>query len=204
MSQFNKNDKSFITNEFKSIIENNEYEIKDFIENLINKKTEDLIKLIKKSEMNIKDSCNNDMILLQEMVNNIDRKLDLLIYRDENTMDISGVMKSSSTSKKPSSISGANVATPLKYFKNKLKDTLDVFIDDGLYTQEDIDKLKESPDVKSKKSEKEIHNKIVSLLYNKIIKPDSTKFSILKNLQNEDENEDENENENENETKSDE
>lgn len=108
--------------------------------------------------------------LIQEISNSIDIKLDILCNLDNTntTANKSQVKKSKAVSKSA-------------FFKNKLKENMNEYID-ILYTEDEIKDLYSHDDVKIKKTELLKKNKVIDLLYLNITKNDAQKNTKLKNI----------------------
>ena len=109
--------------------------------------------------------------LVQEIANQINTKIDILCNIENST----NVNSTKSSTKKNKSLSKT------AFFKDKLKVNINEFIN-VLYTEDEIKKLYEHDDVKSKKTETTKKNKIIDLLYNHITKNDEEKHNKLKAL----------------------
>ena len=109
--------------------------------------------------------------LVQEIANQINTKIDILCNIENST----NVNSTKSSTKKNKSLSKT------AFFKDKLKANINEFIN-VLYTEDEIKKLYEHDDVKSKKTEITKKNKIIDLLYNHITKNDEEKHNKLKAL----------------------
>ena len=109
--------------------------------------------------------------LVQEIANQINTKIDILCNIENST----NVNSTKSSTKKNKSLSKT------AFFKDKLKANINEFIN-VLYTEDEIKKLYEHDDVKSKKTETTKKNKIIDLLYNHITKNDEEKHNKLKAL----------------------
>lgn len=109
--------------------------------------------------------------LVQEIANQINTKIDILCNIENST----NVNSTKSSTKKNKSLSKT------AFFKDKLKANINEFID-VLYTEDEIKKLYEHDDVKSKKTETTKKNKIIDLLYIHITKNDEEKHNKLKAL----------------------
>jgi len=109
--------------------------------------------------------------LVQEIANQINTKIDILCNIENST----NVNSSKNITKKNKSLSKT------AFFKDKLKVNMNEFIN-VLYTEEDIKKLYDNEEVKSKKTETTKKNKIIDILYNNITKNDEEKNNKLKSL----------------------
>jgi len=109
--------------------------------------------------------------LVQEIANQINTKIDILCNIENST----NVNSSKNITKKNKSLSKT------AFFKDKLKVNMNEFIN-VLYTEEDIKKLYDDEEVKSKKTETTKKNKIIDILYNNITKNDEEKNNKLKSL----------------------
>ena len=109
--------------------------------------------------------------LVQEIANQINTKIDILCNIENST----NVNSTKSSTKKNKSLSKT------AFFKDKIKANINEFIN-VLYTEDEIKKLYEHDDVKSKKTEITKKNKIIDLLYNHITKNDEEKHNKLKAL----------------------
>jgi hypothetical protein len=108
--------------------------------------------------------------LVQEVANQINTKLDILCN-----------IESLSNNNKSSVKNTAKPLTKLAFFKNQLKNNLNVYLNE-LYTENDIKELYENPKVKESKTELSKKTKIIELLYAKITKNNKEKDAILKNI----------------------
>jgi len=146
----------------------------DKLMNKIDELTKRITKLEKeniKFKEEIKDIIIMENSLMTEIGNKIETKLDLF-----GNMEFNETIKQSTKQTKK--------ITELVFLKQELKDDINKYID-ILYTAEDIEKLKNEKDVKSKKSDIDKNNKMISLLYNTIIKKNSHALTKLKDLKNE-------------------
>lgn len=107
--------------------------------------------------------------LVQEIANQINTKIDILCNIENST-------NTNKTSSKKS-----KVLTKTAYFKEKLKNNLNEFID-VLYTEDELKELYKNSEVSSKKTENSKKTKIIDLLYNNITKNDEDKHNKLKSL----------------------
>lgn len=107
--------------------------------------------------------------LVQEIANQINTKIDILCNIENST----NINKTASKKSK--------VLTKTAYFKEKLKNNLNEFID-VLYTEEELKELYKNSEVSSKKTENSKKTKIIDLLYNNITKNDEDKHNKLKSL----------------------
>lgn len=107
--------------------------------------------------------------LVQEIANQINTKIDILCNLENSTNTNKTISKKN------------KILTKTAYFKEKLKINLHEFLD-VLYTEEDIKKLYENPEVSTKKTENSKKTKIIDLLYNNITKNDEDKHNKLKSL----------------------
>ena len=107
--------------------------------------------------------------LVQEIANQINTKIDILCNLENSTNTNKTISKKN------------KILTKTAYFKEKLKINLHEFLD-VLYTEEDIKKLYENPEISTKKTENSKKTKIIDLLYNNITKNDEDKHNKLKSL----------------------
>jgi hypothetical protein len=107
--------------------------------------------------------------LIQEIANNIDVKLDILC-------NIEKPAPSATKSAKNVKVQTKNV-----FFKNKLKNNINEYID-VLYTADDIKELYEHPDVTKLKTEVSRKNKVIDMTYAYITKTDKAKNILLTNI----------------------
>lgn len=131
------------------------------LENTCNTKFDEIIALM-----------NHKNHIIEELVNKVETKLDIF-----TNIEMKGDTPAASA-KKPAV---ASKITTLAFLKKELTDNLLKHIDNNLYTNEDIERLKEHADVKKKKSGTDINNKIISLLHTEI-KKNTAKFKILEEL----------------------
>jgi hypothetical protein len=108
--------------------------------------------------------------LVQEIANGIDIKLDILCNLDN-----------SNASANKAQVKKSKVVSKSAFFKNKLKENINEYID-ILYTEDEIKDLYSHDDVKVKKTELLKKNKIIDLLYVNITKNDAQKNTKLKNI----------------------
>jgi len=107
--------------------------------------------------------------LVQEIANQINTKIDILCNLD-NANNNAGAKAPAKKNK---------ALTKSAFFKDKLKNNMDEFIDD-LYTKEEIDALYNNDEVKIKKTDLQKKTKIIDILYLNITKNDATKNNKLK------------------------
>jgi hypothetical protein len=107
--------------------------------------------------------------LVQEIAN-IDIKLDI----------ICNSINTKSTANK-TQVKKTKVVSKLAFFKKKLKENINEYID-VLYTEDEINDLYSRDDVKVKKTELLKKNRIIDLLYENITKNDAKKNTKLKNI----------------------
>lgn len=116
---------------------------------------------------------NHKNSIVEELFNKVETKLD--IYSNiEYSAPATGSAAASSAKKSTTKI------TSLAFLKKELTDDLLKFVD-VLYTNADIERINENSEVKKKKSESEIKNKIISILHGEI-KKDTPRFKQLEEL----------------------
>lgn len=142
----------------------NDKKIDDLV-NKINQLTEDFNKF----KTTIDDIIIMNTTLVQEIANQINTKMDILCNLETN----------STASTKPTSKKNKALTKPA-FFKDKMKVNINEFLN-ILYTHEEINKLYDHADVKSKKTETAKQNKIIDLLYSSVTK-DTEKNNKLKDL----------------------
>lgn len=120
----------------------------------LNKKIDALTALIQSDLIN--------KMKIEEMINNIETKLDLYINFDTQVKSMTTQVKTFPS--RPT------------WFKDQFALNNNVFINDGLYTSDDINELFKNKEVVKKKKDSEKIMKIGALLY-AVIKDDKTKFA---------------------------
>lgn len=104
----------------------------------------------------IREIVSHKNMMVEELINNIETKLDIYSNVEFNPT-------------KTAAKKTAAKITTLAFLKKELEGDLYKY-DGDLYSTADIDALKVHPDVKKKKSEAEINNKLISLLHTDIKK----------------------------------
>jgi hypothetical protein len=122
--------------------------------NMLEKKLEDMV------------VANNAIV--SNIANNIELKIDLLLNADKNV------------SQQKAAASGKKVKAKNAFFKEKIKEDKNVYLN-LLYSNEDVDKLMELNDVKSKKGDINKLSKMSEYLY-KQITADATKLVKLNEI----------------------
>jgi hypothetical protein len=125
------------------------------------------IKVLKAEVTVIKEGMINQQAEIREIVSHKNMMVEELINNIETKLDIYGNIEFN-PSKPPTKKTAAKITT-LAFLKKELDDDLYKYGGD-LYEDDDIDELKVHPDVKKKKSEAEIKNKLISLLHTDIKK----------------------------------
>lgn len=131
----------------------------------IEDKLNDLIKRFEKFEEEIKNIIINEKTIVSEMANSIETKIDAMSCINTN--------KSKEPVKKSRSL------TELGFLKKMMEDDENVYLNE-LYNDDDLNTIKNSDEVKKKKSEKDKFNKIISILVKDYINKDKTKKELLK------------------------
>lgn len=138
-----------------------------------NSELENITKKLDEFKLSIDNLVLSNTLLVQEIANQINVKLDILC----NMENISKTNVNNNIKKK----NAIKVLSKKEYFKKKLTNNLNEFID-VLYTNEELENIKENSEVKSKKTAVSKKNKIIELLYNLITKQDENKHTIFKQL----------------------
>lgn len=121
----------------------------------LNKKIDALTTLIQSDQIS--------KMKLEEMLNNIETKLDVMLNLDTQVKAINNSKMKAFPSK------------PI-WFKEQFSNDNHIFIKDGLYTEEEIAEQYKDKEVEKKKKEADKVMKVGQLLYN-IIKNDKDKFA---------------------------
>lgn len=125
------------------------------------------IKVMKAEITSIRESLDNQQAEIREIVSHKNAIVEELINNIEQKIDVygnAGLNPNKAAAKKTT----AKITT-LAFLKQELSDDLYKF-EDELYSANDINILKSNPEVKKKKSEAEINNKLISLLHTEIKK----------------------------------
>jgi len=133
------------------------------------------ISKLEKENVKFKEELKNMIIyensVMTEIANKIETKLDMFSNIEMNDNN----KNSNKTVKK---------LTALNFLKQELKNDINKYLD-ILYISEDLNKILEKKEVKSKKSNVDKNNKIISLLYSDVIKKNSESIEKLNELLNE-------------------
>jgi hypothetical protein len=156
--------------EIKKFIEIKFNEQNKFIEQLINKQNKYIENTIAEYKKEIEQVMVYNTIEVQTIATEMGAKIDIMCNIDKPSVS------STKTTTKVNKILTKNA-----FFKDKLKKNINEYID-VLYTENDLNELKNNTDVISKKTDILKKNKIIDILYNNITKIDSGKNIILKNI----------------------
>lgn len=154
-------------NEQNRLIENL---IKKYIEIEFSKQNKHIESSISEYKKQIEQVMIHNSIEVQTIATEMGAKIDIMCN-----------IEKPATSSTKTSAKTSKILTKNAFFKDKLKKNINEYID-ILYTEDDINELKNHPDVLSKKTDILKKNKIIDILYNNITKVDSGKNIILKNI----------------------
>jgi len=156
--------------EIKKFIEIKFNEQNKLIEQLINKQNKYIENAISEYKKEIEQVMVYNTVEVQTIATEMGAKIDIMCNIDRPNVT------STKTTNKVNKILTKNA-----FFKDKLKKNMNEYID-ILYTENDINELKNHADVLNKKTDILKKNKIIDILYNNITKIDSGKNIILKNI----------------------
>jgi hypothetical protein len=156
--------------EIKKFIEIKFNEQNKLIEQLINKQNKYIENAISEYKKEIEQVMVYNTVEVQTIATEMGAKIDIMC-----NIDRSNVTSTKTTNKVN------KILTKNAFFKDKLKKNMNEYID-ILYTENDINELKNHADVLNKKTDILKKNKIIDILYNNITKIDSGKNIILKNI----------------------
>jgi hypothetical protein len=163
--------KNFIELKFNEQNKIIDHLIKKYIEIEFSKQNKHIESSISEYKKQIEQVMIHNSIEVQTIATEMGAKIDIMC----------NIEKPTNTSSTKSSTKSSKILTKNAFFKDKLKKNLNEYID-VLYTENDIDELKNHPDVTGKKTDILKKNKIIDILYNNITKVDSGKNIILKNI----------------------
>lgn len=129
----------------------------------LTKRMQELIESMKEHRDIVDKAVAANNAVLQEISNEISLKLDMMNNGE-------------ASQKKPSK----KIKTKETYFKDMLKEDINVFVD-KLYSQEDIQRLMENPEVLSRKNEANKISKLGGILFKEISK-DAARTAALAEL----------------------
>ena len=156
--------------EIKKFIEFKINEQNKFIEQLINKQNKFIETSIADYKKEIEQVMVYNTVEVQTIATEMGAKIDIMCNIDK---------PNTSNAKIPTKTN--KILSKNAFFKDKLKKNMNEYVD-ILYTESDINELKNHTDVLNKKTDILKKNKIIDILYNNITKIDSGKNIILKNI----------------------
>ena len=154
-------------------------ELSSKIDELINQITNLRIKQ-NEFEIEIKQHINDKYDLIETLETKIEKKIDVITNLDKNITSVSASSNASGSTEN----STKKKETPLSFLYRELKTDINKYVD-ILYTDKDIETYSMDEKITSTSGATAKRKKLISLIYNEIIKPNKDTISKLNDIMNE-------------------
>lgn len=135
-------------------------------------------------ENEIKQHINDKYDLIETLETKIEKKIDIIANIDKNITTTNSITSSSTVSENSTEQStNKKKETPLSFLHRELKTDIDKYVD-ILYSDDDVKLYSQDEKITSTNGATAKRKKLISLIYNEVIKPNKDAMSKLSDIMN--------------------